>query len=116
MANLKQFITRETTQKDVAKDLGISPQTLSNYLNEKTQPDMAMLIKFADYFHTTIDNLLGHEVPYLLDKSVLTAKQRAIVDLLPEMSDRICEKVESYINGLLEGENDKIAAIQKFRN
>ncbi len=115
MLNLKKFITRQTTQKEIAKELGISQQTLSNYLNEKTQPDMETLIVLADYFHTTIDALLGHDVPYLLDKSTLTEKQRTILELLPEMSDSICERAEAYISGLIEGEREHERTLQRFR-
>ena len=116
MLKLKNLITRQTTQKQVAEDLKMTPQTLSNYINGKTQPDCETLIKFADYFKVTVDTLLGHEVPYLLDKSTLTEKQKDIASLLPLMSDRVCEKAEAYISGLLEGEQDKQATIQRFKN
>ena len=117
MKNLKRFrALAGKTQVETAQQLGVTQHTYSNYELEKTQPDIDTLIKLADYFHTTVDALLGHEVPYLLDKSKLTQKQKSILTLLPLMSDRICEKTEAYISGLLEGEKDRQTNIQRFNN
>ena len=117
MKNLKRFrALAGKTQAETAQQLGVTQHTYSNYELDKTQPDLDTLIKLADYFHTTVDALLGNEVPYLLDKSKLTLKQRNIINLLPLMSDRICEKTEAYISGLLEGEQDRQATIQRFND
>lgn len=102
------------SQRDMAKFLHISQTAYSSYETGKNEPNALALIVLADYFHTTIDNLLGHEVPYLFDKSTLTKNQRAVFDLLPEMSDRICEKAEAYISGLIAGEKEHNANIQKW--
>lgn len=117
MNNLKKFrILTNKTQSELSKDTGIPQTTYSYYEAGKTTPDATTLKKLADYFHTTIDALLGHEVPYLIDKSTLTAKQRNIIDLIPFMSDRICEKAEAYISGLIEGEKEQQALIQRLKN
>ena len=47
------------TQIEVARDLGIMQNTYSNYEIGKTQPDFEVLVKLADYFHTTVDAILG---------------------------------------------------------
>lgn len=113
---LKKYrLENDLTQEQVAKENGITRFTYSNYESEKTQPDYETLIKLADYFHTTTDNLLGHEVPYLLDKSSLSARQRELAELLPDMSDRVCEKAIAYIYGLIEGEQDKNETIEKMK-
>lgn len=92
------------TQVDVAKDLGLMQNTYSNYESGKTQPDFDTLVKLADYFHTTVDAILGHEVPYLLDKSTLTPKQRKLVELATKVDDNTCELAVAYISGRIEGE------------
>jgi transcriptional regulator with XRE-family HTH domain len=46
-------------QKQVAEDLGISEQVLSNYKLGKRQPDHEIINKIADYFGITDDDLLG---------------------------------------------------------
>ena len=95
------------TQIEVARDLGIMQNTYSNYEIGKTQPDFEVLVKLADYFHTTVDAILGHDVPYLLDKSVLTPKQRRLVELVCHVDDNTCELAEAYITGRVEGKKKK---------
>lgn len=89
-------------QKDVADALHMSRSTYGNYEQGLAEPDIATIKALADYFHTTTDNLLGHEVPYLLDKSTLTSKQRKLVELVCKIDDNLCDRVEAYIQGSLD--------------
>ena len=103
------------TQLQIAEDLGLPRTMYARYETETSQPDTRTLVLMADYFHTTIDNLVGHSVPYLLDKSVLSETQKEIVDLLPELNEDCSRLVRAYINGLLEGQNDRNSILQRFR-
>ena len=49
------------TQRDVARALGISAPTLSQYASGTRLPAPDMIIKIADYFGVTTDYLLEHE-------------------------------------------------------
>ena len=46
---------------------------------------MSTLIKLADLHHTTIDDIVGHEVPYLINKSEFTAEQLIAIDEIKKM-------------------------------
>ncbi|WP_242057299.1 helix-turn-helix transcriptional regulator [Pseudalkalibacillus hwajinpoensis] len=48
------------TQNEVADALGISRARYSHYENDHVEPDIQLLIKMANYFNTTIDDLLGN--------------------------------------------------------
>lgn len=50
---------RNLRQIDVAKATGIDQKTLSNYETGKTNPDSYSLIQLADFFHVSIDYLVG---------------------------------------------------------
>ncbi len=89
-------------QKDVAFELHMSQSTYSNYERGTAEPDIATIKALADYFHTTTDNLLGHSVPYLLDKSTLTPKQKHLVERICTLDDNLCDRIESYIQGSLD--------------
>ena len=52
---------RNLTQKDLAKILGVYPQSVGYYENNINKPDPDMLIKIADYFQVSVDYLLGRE-------------------------------------------------------
>lgn len=49
----------EWTQEDLAAKLDVSPGAISNYERAKREPDIAMLIKMADTFKISIDELVG---------------------------------------------------------
>lgn len=48
-------------QVELAKILNIAQNTLSYWESGKTEPSGEALIKLADFFETTIDNLLGRD-------------------------------------------------------
>lgn len=52
-------IDRDLTQQEVAKDLHIAKNTLSQYETGARNITNEMLIKMAVYFDTSIDYLLG---------------------------------------------------------
>lgn len=49
------------TQKDIAFELKISQQRLSNYVSGIREPDNETLLVFANYFGVSLDYLLGRE-------------------------------------------------------
>ena len=56
---LKHLIQqRNITQTELAKYIGVKPNTISNYCNNISQPDIDTIIKIASYFDVSIDYLL----------------------------------------------------------
>ena len=49
----------EKTQNSLAKELGISQNTYSQYETGARQPSLEMLIKFANYYYVSTDYILG---------------------------------------------------------
>lgn len=51
-------VNKDLTQKEAAKELGISKQTLANYEMYKTKPDISMANKMAALYERTVDSLI----------------------------------------------------------
>ena len=51
--------TKGVGQAELAKALNISVKTVSHWETGYTEPSIAQLIQLADYFDTTIDELVG---------------------------------------------------------
>jgi len=52
-------ISKGLTMEQLAKDIGSTRATISNFENEQKKPSLDMVIKLADYFQTSIDYLVG---------------------------------------------------------
>lgn len=50
------------TQESISKVLHVSRQTISNWENERSYPDIEMLIKLSDYYNVSLDQLLREDV------------------------------------------------------
>lgn len=46
------------TQEQVTEVLGVSRQTISNWENEKTFPDIVSVVKMSDLYAVSLDHLL----------------------------------------------------------
>ena len=49
------------SQKELAKNLGMSAGNLCDWEKGRTQPDIEKLVRLADYFDVSLDYLLGRE-------------------------------------------------------
>ena len=48
-------IEKKLTQEQVAELLGVSRQTISNWENEKSYPDIISVIKMSEYYDISLD-------------------------------------------------------------
>lgn len=51
--------SRGISQVDLAKNLGVTKQSISNWENDNIQPSIEMLVKIALFFNVTSDYLLS---------------------------------------------------------
>lgn len=70
------------SQVELAAELNVSKQCVSNWENDNVQPSIEMLVKLADFFNVSTDYLIGRSSKALLDASNLTDAQRAHISLL----------------------------------
>lgn len=54
----KARIDSKLTQEKVAEEIQVSRQTISNWENEKSYPDIISVIKLSDLYNTSLDELL----------------------------------------------------------
>ena len=51
-------VEAQLTQEQVADELGISRQTMSNWENNKTYPDIVSVIKMSDLYKVSLDYIV----------------------------------------------------------
>ena len=75
-------LEKKLTQEQVAEILGVSRQTISNWENEKSYPDIISVIKMSDCYEVSLDYLLKGEQKmktyyYYLEESTNVVKSNA---------------------------------------
>ena len=89
---LKELLDkRGINQSDLAKNIDISQKTISNYINEQTEPTLSVLIKIANYFDVSLDYLC--ERPF---------NKKETVKKLIELNNNEFEKADAYISAMLD--------------
>ena len=76
-------------QIDVANATGIDQKTLSNYETGKTNPDSYTLIKLADFFHVSIDYIVGRVDTNILSKTDISDEISKIQKKLEDLKTRL---------------------------
>ena len=87
--NLKDMrIRNKYNQEDIAEQLGVTKQTISNWEKGKRTPDINHLIKLANIYQVTLDNLIGSD------------KQDECIELLNIISNMSEDKRSKLLNFL----------------
>lgn len=86
--NIKQLrLARNLSQVDLAKALGVTKQSVSNWENNNIQPSIDMLIRLAQFFSVSTDYILGLNHRKYIEISGLTDCQLAHITAI---IDDIC--------------------------
>lgn len=80
--NLRYSLKLEQTE--LAKEMHVTKQTISNWENGNVLPSVDMLVRLAQFFHVETDYLLGLEHPHPDLTSGLTDEEREHLLLIVE--------------------------------
>jgi len=56
-------LSKGLSQQQLADVIGTTQQSINKYENHSTEPDIDTLIRLADFFEITVDELVGHIAP-----------------------------------------------------
>ena len=74
--NIKTLrLSRNISQVEFAKSLGVTKQCVSNWENDNVVPSIEMLCKIADFFNVSTDFLLDRDEARTINVSGLTEEQ-----------------------------------------
>lgn len=88
------------SQRELALQIGLPPQSMSRYENGQVEPNIETLIKLADFLHVSLDELIGRPTN-LINKMVLTEREQSIIEKVLNMNEKQQELTEFYIDTLL---------------
>lgn len=96
---------RKLTQGEMAKDLGVSLYTISNWEQGKAFPNVDMVPRLAEYFDVTTDYLFGY------DHGGLSRELIHLIQRMPEERKRLAiqffQNIDAQDQQVREMENEK---------
>ncbi len=92
---------RNMTQIQVANFLNIPLTTYSSYEINKSIPNIYTLIKLADFYNVSLDELVGRETE-TINMKFLNEKEAYLIKKILKMNDLELAKTSAYVQGLTE--------------
>lgn len=81
---------RNLSQVDLAKALGVTKQSVSNWENNNIQPSIDMLIRLSSFFAVSTDTLLGLDTRKYIEITGLTDSQLAhVTAIISDIRERM---------------------------
>ncbi|EDO1161702.1 helix-turn-helix domain-containing protein [Listeria innocua] len=90
--------SKNLTQSDIAKILGVARTTYSSYEQNRRMPDAEIQIKIADYFDVSLDYLHGRGKNNISDTIAAHIDSNASEEDIKEILAYIEEKRKEYAN------------------
>lgn len=95
------------SQREIAEAVGVSQQSVNKYENHAVEPDIATLIALADFFHTSVDYLIGHtEIDHIIEPvspSDLNEEEAALISQWRRLNEKeresLCMVIANYMEG-----------------
>lgn len=90
------------SQQKLADAVGVSQQSINKYENQDVEPDIAILIKIADYFSVSVDYLIGRTPSPDFSVAALSKDEKNIVSkyktLTKKEKDIIRLVIDNHLN------------------
>ncbi|EAF4051460.1 XRE family transcriptional regulator [Listeria monocytogenes] len=90
--------SKNLTQSDIAKILGVARTTYSSYEQNRRMPDAEIQIKIADYFDVSLDYLHGRGKNNIADTIAAHIDSNATEEDIKEILAYIEEKRKDHVN------------------
>lgn len=93
------------TQRELASSLNIHPVTYNGWELGKSEPNIAALCKLADYYHITLDYLVGRQ--FASDAGYLTDPEKQLLAMFRSMTENNKKTLLSEASSFLLIQNSK---------
>ena len=106
---IKELRTRlGISQREVSDKLGIPQTTLFSYETKGSNPNIETIIKLADFYNVSIDELVGRETNNINLNLVDNTRRNLIIEIL-NAKDSTVDRLDAFYQGIklaeLEREN-----------
>lgn len=103
------------TQQEVANQLNINRVNYNRYELENGKPDIKTLCKLADFYHVTLDELVGREQSNIIDKGLLNNLELDIIDKMRQLDKDNQLRLQAYTYALYQNQIEEQNTIKKIK-
>lgn len=89
------------SQTEMSQKLGIPPSTLFNYETERAEPSIQTLVKYANLFNVSLDELVGRPTENV-NLNALSENEAYLIRKILKMNDRELLRTKAFVMGLTE--------------
>lgn len=86
------------SQQQLADAIGVSQQSVNKYENQDVEPDIAILIKIAEYFSVSVDYLIGRTPSPDFTVSFLSKEEKSILSKYKTLTTKEKEIIKLVID------------------
>lgn len=95
--NLDKILKKyKISQTQLAKNLNITQQTMNSYALNKSEPNIDTLCRIADFFHISLDELVGRDT-CLVNIACLEDNTREVIQAVLSMTSDEVDKLLNII-------------------
>ena len=100
MTNIKELrISHNIKPTELASLLSISIQAYYKYENGTNEPNIDNLIKLANFYETSIDNIIGYKT--IDSKKMLSPTQLSVISTIKKLNTTQVDRIDAFIKGML---------------
>lgn len=102
------------SQTDISKATNIAQTTYSNYESKNCEPSISNLIKLADFFNITIDELVERPTD-MLNLSLLDDRRKELIKYLASSSNSTFDRIDAFYQGVKLAEEEREEIIKRMK-
>ena len=115
MNKLKELRKKKNmTQQEIAKIIKVAPTTYLGYEKGNISIDDKMLITLADFFNTSIDELVGRKSE-IVNLNYLDETRKKLITEILEMDDNAVDRLDAFYQGLKQADKDRKMIIERLK-
>ena len=92
-------LKNKLTQQQLADELFLTQHGYSSYELQRTEPNIETLCKIADYYHVTLDYLVGRD--FVLDIGYISEEQKKIIKLMQQLEDKELQPITALLEKMI---------------
>ncbi len=113
---LKEYRQKNNlTQNDIAKIINKTTTGYGYYETERSEPDIKTLCKLADFYHITLDELVGRQQKNIIDKGLLNDIELDIIEKMQQLDRDNQIRLQTYTYALWQNQQDEQKIIKKIK-